>query len=436
MDRRQFLASSAALSAAVSLVSKQGWAAAPAHRLRAEPVTAQILPEGDGVTEMLGFNGAMPGPEIRVRRGARVDIEVENGLEQGTAVHWHGIRLENSMDGVPALTQPLITPGDTKTYSFVPPDAGTFWYHSHHMSHEQVARGMVGPLIIEDDNPIDVDHDITAVVSDWLMERDGRLIDDYTDPRSVSHAGLLGSFARAFFSQGSVKTGDRIRLRLINAATNRIFPMSVSGAEGKLVALDGMALATPRDFEEIMLAPAQRADLILDVTGPLRLDMMSRQGPYELGSIETSGTNEIRRHGPIPALSPANIPQVTSPDHRLTLTMMGGAMGGPHGGDNIWAFNDVSDMQDRPFASFQKGETARITLINDTSFPHGIHLHGHHFFEVGENGSPGDLRDTTLVFPRQSRDILCTFDNPGKWMLHCHMLSHAVGGMRTWVEVA
>lgn len=110
-------------------------------------------------------------------------------------------------------------------------------------------------------------------------------------------------------------------------------------------------------------------------------------------------------------------------------------MGGRHGGDNIWAFNNISDLQPDPFGSFQQGEAARITLVNDTSFPHGIHLHGHHFYEVGADGGLGDLRDTTLVNARESRDIICTFDNLGKWMLHCHMLSHAVGGMRTWVEV-
>ena len=115
---------------------------------------------------------------------------------------------------------------------------------------------------------------------------------------------------------------------------------------------------------------------------------------------------------------------------------MGGAMGGRHGGDNIWAFNNTSDLQPEPFGSFERGETARITLVNDTSFPHGIHLHGHHFYEVAADGTLGDLRDTTLVNAGESRDIICVFDNPGRWMLHCHMLSHAVGGMRTWVNVS
>lgn len=432
MNRRQFIACTTALG----LIPQHIFAGSSMHRLRAEDVTSQILPRGDGATRMLGFNGSMPGPELRVPRGTRVTIDVENGLDEGTSVHWHGIRLENSMDGVPVLTQSIIEPGDTKTYSFVPPDAGTFWYHSHYNSHEQVARGMMGPLIVEDDEPIDVDHDITALLSDWRMERNGTLIEEYADRHSIAHAGLLGTYARAFFSHSEVKVGDRIRLRLINAATNRVFPLTITGASGRLVALDGMALADPRAFDQIILAPAQRADLILDVSTAVKLDMMSRQGPYELGIIETAGTNVTRRPAPVDALPPHLVAAPVEFRQHLTLRMMGGAMGGQHGGDNIWALNDVSDLQNAPFGSFQRGETAKITLVNDTSFPHGMHLHGHHFYELNDDGEVGDLRDTTLVFPNRSRDILCTFDNPGKWMLHCHMLSHALGGMRTWVEVA
>ncbi|MEO1550227.1 MAG: multicopper oxidase family protein [Pseudomonadota bacterium] len=431
MNRRQFLAS----SAAIGLLPRSAASAPSTYRLRAEEVTGHILPPGDGVTQMLGFNGSMPGPELRVRRGERVRVDVENGLDQGTAVHWHGIRLENSQDGVPVLTQGIISPGDSKTYSFVPPDAGTFWYHSHYISHEQVARGMMGPLIIEEDVPIDVDHDITAVLSDWRMERNGTLIENYTDRHSVAHAGLLGTFARAFFSRAEVRAADRIRLRLINGATNRIFPVVISGASGKIVALDGLSLPQPRAFEQIMMAPAQRVDLILDVAGDIKLDMMSRQGPYELGTISVTGSVAAREASPINPLPAHAIAPPRDEAQHLTLRMMGGAMGGRHGGENIWAFNDISGMQPDPFGSFTRGETARITLVNDTGFPHGIHLHGHHFYEVGADGRIGDLRDTTLINAREQRDILCTFDNPGKWMLHCHMLSHAFGGMRTWVEV-
>jgi len=85
------------------------------------------------------------------------------------------------MDGVPVLTQDPINPGDTMTYRFVPPDAGTFWYHAHYMSHEQVVRGLMGPSIIEDDAPPGVEHNITVLISDWLMNEDGSLSDNFTE---------------------------------------------------------------------------------------------------------------------------------------------------------------------------------------------------------------------------------------------------------------
>jgi FtsP/CotA-like multicopper oxidase with cupredoxin domain len=432
MNRRQVLATASALA----ILPIPSLAAQNAPRLKAEQVTRQILPMGEGATAMLGFNGSMPGPELRLRRGERIAIEVENGLEEGTSVHWHGIRLENKMDGVPMLTQELINPGDTKTYSFIPPDAGTYWYHSHYISHEQVARGMMGPLIVEDDTPPDVDHDITALLSDWQLNQDGSLSDEFSDMHSVAHGGYMGNFARAFLSKEAVQIGDRVRLRLINGATNRIFPLAVSGVRGRVVALDGMALAAPRALGEIVLAPAQRADLIVDIEGPVGIDMVSNQGNYRLADLAAEGQNTSRQTSPILPLAPPELPTPGTETQHLTLTMMGGAMGGRHGGDNIWSFNDISDLGDAPFGAFKRGETVRITMVNDTSFPHGIHLHGHHFYEIGEGDTLGDLRDTTLVDAGEQRDVLCVFDNPGRWLLHCHMLSHAVGGMRTWVEVA
>jgi len=215
MNRRDFLVSASALA----ILPLPSFAAQNTFRLQAESVTQQVLPQGDAPTPMLGFNGSMPGPELRVRRGERVSIEVENGLDEGTAVHWH---------------------------------AGTYWYHSHYISHEQVARGMMGPLIVEDDTPPDVDHDITVLMSDWRMMEDGTLSDEFTDMHSVAHGGYMGNFARAFLSKDEVKSGDRVRFRLINAATNRIFPVTLSGVSGSIVALDGMALTEPRSLDDIV----------------------------------------------------------------------------------------------------------------------------------------------------------------------------------------
>ena len=432
MNRREFLIA----STAAVLLPTTGWAA-PTIRLRAGPVNARILPEPKSLTPMLGFNGTTPGPELRARQGDRMSVAFENGTGQHSAVHWHGIHLDNAMDGVPELTQEPVEPGATFHYAFDVPYAGTYWYHAHHRSWEQVARGLYGPLIVEEPDPPAVARDITVILDDWRLERNGSLHESFGNRHDFSHAGRIGNVARALFSRNTVRHGDRIRLRLINAATARMFPVRIDGGNGKVVAHDGMPLADPAPLGDLFLAPAQRTDVMLDVAGPVSFTLLTRQGPYGLGTIAVSGSNPAPIDVPIRPLPPAHVP-VPDPNGaaRLTLVMQGGAMGGRHGGSDFWAFNDRSGMADVPWHRFARGETARITLRNDTAFPHGIHLHGHHFHEIRDDGALGHYRDTTLVDPRQSRDILCVFDNPGKWLLHCHTLAHQASGMKTWVEVA
>jgi FtsP/CotA-like multicopper oxidase with cupredoxin domain len=156
----------------------------------------------------------------------------------------------------------------------------------------------------------------------------------------------------------------------------------------------------------------------------------------QTGLITVDGSNPSPRTSEIQRL-PSNgiVAPSGEPDLRETLRMEGGAMGGRHPGEDIWSLNGVSDLPEKPWLKVDRGTAVQISLVNDTSFPHGIHLHGQHFFEIADGGSLGSLRDTSLVNARESRDILCVFDNPGKWLLHCHMLGHSATGMKTWVEV-
>ena len=421
-------------AAAASVAPDFAWAAP--QSLRAEPATLQILPKGENATALWGFNGKSPGPELRFRQGDRAAIRFENATDQPSSVHWHGIRLKNAMDGVPGLTQPLVQPGDGYDYTFNLPDAGTFWYHSHHQSWEQVARGLYGPLIVEEKQPPKVDADITVVLDDWRLDETGAIMGGFGNMHDLSHAGRLGNYAMILPSQESVRAGDRIRLRLINTATARVFPIRIEGLNGKVVALDGMPLPAPRDLSDLHLAPAQRVDIIGTATGPVAFLFVARDALYDMGAIAQEGANPNPLTSEIEALpAPDFATPAKTPDQSLTLRMEGGAMGGRHAGDNIWAFNGVSGLPEAPFASFKRGDTAVIDLINDTAFPHGIHLHGHHFFEVNADGSLGDLRDTSLVERGEARKITVVFDNPGKWLLHCHMLGHQTAGMKTWVEV-
>ena len=432
MNRREFLACSAA-----AVVLPAPARAAPAFRLEAGPVDARILPGSGDPTRMLGFNGSTPGPELRLRQGERISVSFENGSGRPSAIHWHGIHLDNAMDGVPDLTQAAVPPGGTFRYAFGLPYAGTYWYHAHHRSWEQVARGLYGPLIVEERDPPAVDRDIAVILDDWRLDRGGQLHESFGDRHDFSHEGRMGNFARVLFPETAVRRGDRIRLRLINTATARIFPVAVAGGTGKVVAHDGMPLAEPAPLGDLLLAPAQRTDLILDVAGPVSFALRTGQGPYPLGTIAVGGSNPAPIDAPVRPLPAARAPE---PDRdgatRHTLVMQGGAMGGRHGGGDFWAFDDRSGMTDAPWRRFARGETALITLRNDTAFPHGIHLHGHHFHEIRDDGALGHYRDTTLVGRQASRDILCVFDSPGKWLLHCHTLGHQASGMKTWVEVA
>ncbi|MEO0915494.1 MAG: multicopper oxidase family protein [Pseudomonadota bacterium] len=432
LSRRAFLATTAA-----TLAPSLGMAGS--HRLRAEPVIAQVL-AGEfsdyGPTPSLGFNGSTPGPILRVRQGEELAVTFENRTGEPSSVHWHGIRIANGMDGVPGLTQDPVPDGGNFEYRFVAPDAGTFWYHSHSRSWEQVARGLYGPLIVEEATPPDVDADIVVIVDDWRLGEDAAFIDDFDGMFHFAHGGRMGNYAKVVPSQSSVRRGDRVRLRLINTANARVFPVDLKGLDGKLVALDGMPLEQVQDFGTVTLAPAQRADIIGDVFEDISFSFWTGQDDYALGAIAVDGSNPSPRSAEIsPLPSSRTVKPKKEPARSETLRMQGGAMGGQHPGEDIWSFNGISSLPKEPWLTVGRGTTVRMSLVNDTSFPHGIHLHGQHFYELGDDGSLGPLRDTSLVNPRESRDILCVFDNPGKWLMHCHMLGHSATGMKTWIVV-
>lgn len=458
LNRRQFLATGTAFAA---LGTRNAAAAVPGE-LNARVADIQLLPDNYGPTRIWGFEGMAPGPEIRVAQGGRVHRRLMNDLPDATSTHWHGIRIDNAMDGVAGLTQDAIAPGASFDYDFVVPDAGTYWYHAHNRSFEQVARGLHGALIVEEPDPLDIDHEEVLILDDWLIDPDtAQIAATFGAMHDLSHAGRLGNYITTngrYDLSKPVKRHERLRLRLINASNARVFPLALDGLEGWIVALDGMPLAQPTVVKgSFVLAPAQRIDLIVDVT--VEAGEAGHVVQVDLGesfskvAFEVTGDGARSRRS-IPKPLPPNdytMPQLAEA-RDLNLLMEGGAMGGMRGAmmdgrmssmrdmmqsGNVWAFNgSVGGMDGAPLASLSHGETVRLKITNDTAFPHAMHLHGMHFHEIAPDGSLGPLRDTTLLERGQVRDIAFVADNPGKWLLHCHMLSHAAAGMMTWIEVA
>ncbi|WP_261194749.1 multicopper oxidase family protein [Pseudoruegeria sp. SHC-113] len=427
-----------------------------------QPITArlgrvQIAPEGYPKTAIWGYDGSVPGPVIRVPQGARVQRLLRNELAQPTAIHWHGIRIDNAMDGVPGMTQEAVLTGGEFAYDFTVPDAGTYWYHSHNRSQEQLARGLFGPLIVEEADAPDVDADVVVVVDDWRMTEDAQIHESFGQMHDLSHGGRIGNFTQAFLRPqlDQVRRHDRLRLRLINPSTDRILTLSLQGMDGWVMALDGMPLGAPEPLGQIVLAPAQRAELFVDVTaeeGALAtLVQHERDGGYALVDLPVVVGSRARRNAPAPLPpNPVILPEVTADTRREPLLMEGGAMGGMaqamHDGEvktirelvqagQAWALNGVAGMTREPWLNLSRGETVQITMINDTAFPHAIHLHGHHFREVLAAGY-GPMRDTILIEAGARAEVALHADNPGKWMVHCHMLSHQMAGMMTWFDVA
>jgi FtsP/CotA-like multicopper oxidase with cupredoxin domain len=418
-------------------------------------------------TDVWAFNGTVPGPEIRVRQGSRVRIAVENKLLEETTVHWHGVRVPNGMDGVPHLTQKPIGPGETFLYEFDVADAGTFWYHPHQRSFEQVGRGLSGALIVEEGESIQVDRDVTWMLSDWRFLPNAQFSDDFGNLHDLSHAGRIGNTVtlnggvREAFH---VRSGERIRLRLINAANARVFGMEFREHRPRVIAIDGQPV-TPHEPEggRVLVGPGMRVDVILDLTerpgGRFAVtDTFYRGREYRLLDIAYTDEPPLREH-PLDAAISLSANPVPEPDlasaERQEVILGGGMMGMMasaivdgqrldmremmrHG--VAWAINGVAATGHvhEPMAVLALGRTYILNMRNDSAWWHPMHLHGHVFRVLSRNGKPTrhrEWQDTVLMAPRERVEIAFLADNAGDWMFHCHVLEHQAGGMMGLIRV-
>jgi len=468
VTRRAALKSIAVLAAAPWF----GRARAATVTLTAGVARQQLVPAEYPQTEVWSYNGAVPAPELRFRQGDTARIVVANRLPQPTTVHWHGLRVPNRMDGVPHVTQPPIAPGAEFVYEFALPDAGTYWYHPHLAGYEQVARGLYGVLIVEERDPIRVDRDVTWVLSDFRLNPDASQREDFESLFDLTHGGRVGNTVtvngRFTVKDGAfaVRSGERIRLRLVNTAVARIFLLRFNSHEPRVIALDGQPVephAPERGLVE--LAPGMRADLVLDCLQPpgsrhLVMDEVNPRSESRLMAIDYSAEPPLRARPPAGPIALAPNP-LAEPDvaraGRHEMLFEGGAMGGlreaQFEGERVplgalvrqhhlaWTINGVAvkEHAHRPALTLRRDGHYVLSLKNDTAWPHPIHLHGHAFRIIARNGvqTPHrEWRDTALLAPRERVDIAFVADNPGDWMFHCHILSHQAGGMMAMLRVA
>jgi FtsP/CotA-like multicopper oxidase with cupredoxin domain len=202
----------------------------------------------------MAYNGQVPGPQIRVREGDRVRVDVKNELTQSTAIHFHGLELPNDVDGVPFITQPPVKPGETYTYEFTVPDgnAGSHMYHSHHNSATQVGMGLLGAFIVEPKRP----RKIEKVDRDYIL-----ILNDGAHGYTFNGKGFPATQPLV------AKVGEKVRIRYMNEGM-MIHPMHLHGMHMTVIDKDGWAQPQPWKCDTLNVAPGERWDVIVECDKP------------------------------------------------------------------------------------------------------------------------------------------------------------------------
>ena len=370
----------------------------------------------------LTFDGQVPGPELRVRQGDLVEVTLVNeDIEDGVSIHWHGVDVPNREDGVAGLTQNAVQVGERYTYRFRAEQVGTFWYHSHQTAADEVRRGLYGALVIEPQEHAPKGAlDLTAVV------------------HSFPGATVIGSSDGT--QQRIVRRGTPVRLRLVNTDSSAQ-GLVLTGTPFRVAAIDGTDLAhpTPVRGEPIQLGAGARYDLAFTMPpSPVKLEVTGSKAailldpPTQVGGqplAESGSTFDPAGYGlnaPRPFTASSHFDRSFEVDIGKKLGFLDGKPG------SHWSVNGKL-YPHTPMYMVEVGDLVKLTIRNDSGATHPMHLHGHHFLVLsrdgeGVTGSPWWV-DTLNVRSHETYEVGFKATNPGIWMFHCHNLPHARDGL-------
>lgn len=404
--------------------------------LTASKVDVTLL---DGTTTpSWAYNGQVPGPLIQVVEGQTLRVVFTNDLPDPTTIHWHGMRVPNDMDGVPAVQDP-VQPGETFTYEFVAPDPGSYWYHPHVRTHEQMGRGLHGALVVHEADAPGVVTDRYFVLDDAALKDNGKLYPfdmGGMDGMHGRHGNVLLANGSSALLTDTVRPGAPERWRVVNTANARTMWIDVKGADWRVVAIDGTILEEPYEASELLLPVGRRFDLEVvprpsaDTAELLVKLPRSSNGwdkyPMFEGLIEGPGLELPEPVWRGPAL-PA------PPQAQQTLVV---ELGADTSMGLAWTINGATYTDGDTIPVL--GNTPTDIIVTETSgAPHPFHLHGQFFQQIaGPTGVLPGLLDTLLVDGFEEVVLHSQFENPGTWMAHCHILEHAELGMMTAFEVS
>lgn len=368
-----------------------------------------------------GFNGQLPGPELRMKQGELIEIVVRNkDIADGVTTHWHGLNVPNAEDGVPGITQDAILPGKEHVYRFRAEQVGTYWYHSHQHAAEQVQRGLFGPIVIEPatDTPA-WDHETVTIMHAW----------DESGPIDGLHDEVQNK---------RVALGGRVRARFINTE-NKSLSVELGPGPVRVVAVDGVDLHEPAELDGVRLevTGGGRADLLFEMRDtPVALIVHGRttivwstDGVAANVATGKSDRLDLTAYG-TPAPTPFD---AGSHFDREIETVLGERFGFYEGSPDYVYTIDGKVFPNTPMLMARRGELVKVRFVHQGMSEHPMHLHGHHMLVLKHNGrsiTGGPWwTDTLGVHTGDVVEVAFKADNPGIWMDHCHNLPHAAHGM-------
>lgn len=401
-------------------------------------------------TAAFAYNGHVPGPTLDVREGDHVIIHFRNELPEATTVHWHGIHLPFESDGSPF--QP-IRPGESHDYAFTVREgtAGTYWYHPHPDKRTgfAIGKGLYGAIVVHAaKDPLPPMSEKLLILSDNRFLADGTI--DFPDPASVP-GGIdeeNGREGPTLFVNGqvmptiSIRSGEIQRWRVINSSAGRIFRIALAGQSMLQVGTDGGLFEKPVEVKDLVLAPGERAELLVQ-GGAIGRRTVLQNLPYDrysphtrpqdwsvtrdLLTLTTSGEPGVSTPA-IPGSLRRVIPLDTTKVTAVRTIVFGQGMINGH----------TMDMA-RVDVSTHVGATEIWEISNIVGMDHPFHLHGFQFQVLDRDGvkEPYVAWKDMLNIPKHStaRIIVRYDDYPGKWMFHCHILDHEDHGMMGVLEV-
>ena len=395
----------------------------PDYRITLVARKAEVELAPGRTIEAWTFNGQVPGPEIRVHQGDLVEATLVNeDIDDGVTIHWHGVDVPNAEDGVAGVTQDAVMPGERYTYRFRAEQRGTFWYHSHQVSSRQVRRGLYGAFVIEPRHqPRRRALDLTVIAHDF------------------SGGTALGSHVGQ--QRRLVSPGTPVRLRLVNSNSfGERFHLV--GTPFRVAAIDGTDLngPTPIEYKTLLLGAGARYDvtfvmpqysvgLFLEGT-TTALQLISDPDDPQLHVEEAEGGEFDPSGYGRPKATPFG---ATTHFDRSFLLKIGKKVGFINGRPRYhWAVNGKL-FPETPMYMVSRGDLVKFKIVNDTGSVHPMHLHGHHVLVLSRNGKPTTGSpwwvDTLNVLGDEEYEVAFRADNPGIWMDHCHNLQHASDGL-------